>query len=248
MTTNLATNYSPNNTYRPNIKFENCGATNPASYTISVSPNGKIIQNYNNDSIKIVPVTTPTADIVYTITVTNPEGGCTASQTFTMSSNLAAYTTYTNASCGSCPNGSAQVVVSCGSGPYNYLWSPGGQTTSSVSGLLPGCYTVTVTDANLNSVSSQACISFTTKLDESSIISSLSIYPNPSNGIFSIQSESNLEKIDVLVINPLGQTILFETAKNTAQLQIDLSKMSKGIYYLKASTNEGTKLFKVVLE
>ena len=248
MTTAAASSYSPNNTYRPNVKFDNCGASSPSSYTISVSSNGTIVQNYNNDSIKVVPVTTPTADIVYTITVTNPDGGCTASQTFTMSSNLAAYVTYTNASCGSCPNGSVQVIVSCGTGPYSYVWSPGGATTPSVSGLLPGCYTVTVTDATLNSASSQVCVSFSTKLEDISVAGGLNIYPNPSNGIFNLLSETTLDKLDITVINPLGQTIIQESLKNTKQATVDLSKLSKGIYYLKTNTDGGSKLFKLILE
>ncbi|HRF99753.1 MAG TPA: T9SS type A sorting domain-containing protein [Bacteroidia bacterium] len=248
MTTNVASSYSPNNTYRPNIIFESCGSASPSSYTISVSSNGNIVQNYNNDSIKIIPVTTPTADIVYTITVTNPEGGCTSSQTFTMSSSLSAYTTYTNASCGSCADGSAQVNVNCGTGPYSYLWSPGGQTTQLASGLLPGCYTVTVTDASLNSTTNQVCISFVTKLEESSTLNGLSIFPNPSNGIFNIYSESNIESLNVSIINTLGQNIFSETQKNTSHMQIDLSKMSRGVYYLKAHTNSGTKLFKLIIE
>jgi hypothetical protein len=235
-------------TQRPNIKFENCGASSPSSYSISVSSNGTIVQNYNNDSIKVVPVTTPTADIVYTITVTNPEGGCTSSQTFTMSSNLAAYTTYTNASCGSCPTGSIQVIVSCGTGPYNYVWSPGGQTTSSISNVAPGCYTVTVTDANLNSVTSQACVTFSTKLEDISIANGLTIYPNPSNGLFNLLSEATLEKLDITVINPLGQTVIQESIKNAKQTTVDLSTLSKGIYYLKANTDNGTQLFKLILE
>jgi hypothetical protein len=107
---------------------------------------------------------------------------------------------------------------------------------------------VTVTDANLNSVTSQACVSFSTKLEVESNVNGLNLFPNPSKGVFNISSELILEKFDVTVINPLGQTILYETAKNTAQLQIDLSKVSRGIYYLKASTNEGTKLFKLILE
>lgn len=242
---NMSSSTSSN---RPNIQFGNCGASTPASYSISVSSNGTITQNFYNDSIVVMPVITPTADIVYTITVTNPEGGCTASQTFTMSSNLAAYTTFTNSSCGSCPNGSAQVIVSCGAGPYSYVWSPGGATTQSVSGLLPGCYTVTVTDANLNSVSSEACVSFTTKLEEISVAGGLSIYPNPSNGIFNLLSETSLEKLDITVINPLGQTVIQESLKNTKQTFIDLSKLSKGIYYAKVTTDSGTKLFKLILE
>jgi hypothetical protein len=233
---------------RPNIQFENYGISSPATYSISVSSNGTIVQNYNNDSIKVVPVTTPTADIVYTITVTNPDGGCTASQTFTMSNNLAATTTVTNASCGSCPNGTVQAIVSCGAAPFNYLWSPGGQTTQSVSGLLPGCYTVTVTDATLENVSSEACVTFSTKLNEKTLTSGLSIYPNPSNGIFNLLSETILNKLDIVVVNLLGQTVISETANHTNQIIIDLGKASKGIYYAKVTSNEGTKLFKLILE
>lgn len=247
----LADNYSmlTNGQYMvPNMQFGHCSVNTPTSYTIDVSSNGAIVQNYNNDSIKVAPVTTPTADIVYTITVTNPDGGCTSSQTFTMSSNLAAYTTYTNASCGSCPNGSVQVIVSCGAGPYSYVWSPGGQTTQSVSGLLPGCYTVTVTDANLNSITSSACVSFSTKLDEASLTSGLSVYPNPSNGIFNVLSETSIEKLEISITNPLGQFVVQESLKNTKQATLDLSRLSKGIYYLKATCDSGSKLFKLILE
>lgn len=43
-------------------------------------------------------------------------------------------------------NGSATVLVTGGTAPYTYLWS-NGMTGNSVSGLAPGTYTVTVTDA-----------------------------------------------------------------------------------------------------
>jgi hypothetical protein len=248
MTTSSPTGYAPNNTYRPNIKFENCGASASSAYSISVSSNGTIVQNYNNDSIKVVPVITPTADIVYTITVTNPEGGCTASQTFTMSSSLSAVTTVTNASCGSCPTGSAQVIVNCGAGSYTYLWNPGGQTTSSISGLLPGCYTVTVTDANLTATTEEACVTFATKLDESLLANGLNVYPNPSNGIFNLLSETILDNLEITITNPLGQIVGHESLKNTNQASIDISKLSEGVYYMKTNTIAGTKLFKLILE
>ncbi len=45
-------------------------------------------------------------------------------------------------------NGTATVTPANGSGAYTYLWSPGGQTTSSVSGLAAGTYTVLVNDAS----------------------------------------------------------------------------------------------------
>ena len=51
-----------------------------------------------------------------------------------------------NAACNS-PEGTIEITVNGGNMPFQYLWS-NGQTTQTASGLLPGDYTVTVTDAN----------------------------------------------------------------------------------------------------
>jgi gliding motility-associated-like protein len=86
MTTNAANGFTPNTTFRPNIKFGNCGASNPASYTVVVSSgNGTITANYANDSIRIAPTfTTPptgTGIVIYSVSVTNPVGNCVTTQT-----------------------------------------------------------------------------------------------------------------------------------------------------------------------
>lgn len=54
----------------------------------------------------------------------------------------------TNATCGN-STGSATVTASGGTGPYTYQWS-NGSSGSSVSGLPPGTYTVTITDNSCN--------------------------------------------------------------------------------------------------
>ncbi|WP_428979179.1 DUF7507 domain-containing protein [Flavobacterium cupriresistens] len=46
-----------------------------------------------------------------------------------------------------CSNGSATVTATGGTAPYTYLWSNGG-TTATITGLLNGTYSVTVTDTN----------------------------------------------------------------------------------------------------
>ncbi len=63
---------------------------------------------------------------------------------------LAVTTTTTLATCSLLDNGSATVTVTpgTGTGPYTYLWSPGGQTTSTATGLVAGSYSLTVTDVN----------------------------------------------------------------------------------------------------
>ncbi|MBN4049729.1 SprB repeat-containing protein, partial [Bacteroidales bacterium AH-315-N07] len=54
----------------------------------------------------------------------------------------------TDVSCKNGSDGTAKVSATGGVGPYNYLWSPGGQTTASIAALQAGDYTVSVSDAN----------------------------------------------------------------------------------------------------
>jgi PKD repeat protein len=51
----------------------------------------------------------------------------------------------TPSSCSSTANGHGQIIPSGGTGPYTYQWSSG-QTTAYVTNLLPGSYTVTISD------------------------------------------------------------------------------------------------------
>ncbi|MBI3501366.1 MAG: gliding motility-associated C-terminal domain-containing protein [Bacteroidetes bacterium] len=61
--------------------------------------------------------------------------------------------TITNATCATSADGSISVSVSGGTSPYTYQWQPDGQTTSSITGLTPGNYSIIVTDNTASSVS-----------------------------------------------------------------------------------------------
>lgn len=86
----------------------------------------------------------------YTVTVTD-NNGCTATATVNVNDNASPTLTIsgvTNVSCFGAANGSATVNVAGGAPPFNYLWSPSGQTTATATGLSAGQHTVTVTDNN----------------------------------------------------------------------------------------------------
>lgn len=86
---------------------------------------------------------------------------------------LAVTATMTNASCSSCSDGSASSIATGGNPPYAYSWS-NGTTTSAISGLTPGIYTVCVTDAN----GCTQCASITVGSNVSGCNASFALYPD----------------------------------------------------------------------
>lgn len=86
----------------------------------------------------------------YNVTITDANGcSITGSTTITAGSGtLAASTTTTSAVCNAA-NGSATVTATGGSPTYTYHWgTTPAQTTATATGLIPGTYLVTVSDAN----------------------------------------------------------------------------------------------------
>ncbi len=84
----------------------------------------------------------------YPVVVTD-SAGCTAAAGLILNQPSGMVTQITS-NFGSCnlPNGSASVNITGGTAPYSYLWNQTGDTTSAVSGLFAGQYTLTTTDAN----------------------------------------------------------------------------------------------------
>jgi gliding motility-associated-like protein len=111
------------------------GGTPP--YTYLWSPG-----NTTNATLSNVPIGT------YTVTLTD-KNGCTAQKTATITEPalLTVSSTITNVSCPSGNNGVLKATPTGGTSPYTYLWLPINKTTATVSGLIAGTYSLTVTDA-----------------------------------------------------------------------------------------------------
>lgn len=98
------------------------------------------------------PTATGLCPGVYTCTIQSGPAGCTITQTFniTQAPQITSTMSMTPAAC-SASNGSATITVAGGAPAYSYNWTPGNPTgdgTNAVSGLAPGVWTCTVTDAN----------------------------------------------------------------------------------------------------
>jgi uncharacterized protein (DUF2141 family) len=84
----------------------------------------------------------------YTVNITD-DNGCSTSETFTVGApnDLLVNGTSTNVLCG-IADGMITTAVAGGTAPYTYAWTPNGETTTSLSELAAGTYSVQVTDDN----------------------------------------------------------------------------------------------------
>jgi photosystem II stability/assembly factor-like uncharacterized protein len=83
-----------------------------------------------------------------------------------------------------------------------------------------------------------------TSIPRNSTEENLSVYPNPSTGIFSLQGETKISTVEVT--NALG-TIVFAQQTNASKATIDISKESNGVYYVKIISQAGISTEKLIL-
>ena len=72
------------------------------------------------------------------------------------------------------------------------------------------------------------------------------LFPNPSNGIVTVQFESEGRK-EMNVYNETGQLILTRATENYSE-NIDLTRYAKGIYLVRVNSNSVPVWFRVILQ
>lgn len=103
-----------------------------------------------------------------------------------------------------------------------------------------GSYAALLTVGNCVQVSN--CIDITTVgLEEYDLVENISVFPNPNNGTFTVQSSASQE---ILVINALGQTIAAIDVIAGQPKQVELNNLEAGMYFLSSRT----KVVRVIVE
>ncbi|MEN8810085.1 MAG: Omp28-related outer membrane protein [Flavobacteriales bacterium] len=91
----------------------------------------------------------------------------------------------------------------------------------------------------------------TSSINENESSTSLNIYPNPSNGMVNLEYISrNLGDITINIINTLGANVYTTNAVSNGSLNksIDLSQMTKGIYFVNVVSENGTTTKKMIIQ
>lgn len=120
-----------------------------------------------------------------------------------------------------------------------------GATSQDYTPTQSGIYIVRTTDANgcINVYSSGYAFSIATEIEELEG-KNISIYPNPSTGIFDIDlNYTNPNKLSVVIYDVFGKEII--TLKNTSR--IDLTEVANGVYTMSISIDDKKPFFKKII-
>jgi len=85
----------------------------------------------------------------------------------------------------------------------------------------------------------------TVGMDESAEDGSISVFPNPASGVFTVSGAAMTE---VKVFDVTGNKVIAEDAAGTDEYTVDLSGMRSGVYFLQVTTETGVYSQKIVKE
>ncbi len=168
--------------------------------------------------------------------------GCTSSSTVNVvpAATIITTSSFTNPTCSSGNNGQALVMSTGGYPPYTYSWSPSGGTSNMATGLSIGSYTCQITDSLGNCDFKVVTLGSCTGIKEYLPMLPLSVYPNPSTGIYNVTS---VVKAEIEIYNSLGSKVYngkIEQGRNT----LNLTEQPSGIYYLRIKDSRSN--FKII--
>jgi hypothetical protein len=172
----------------------------------------------------------------YTVTVTDGSG-CNVIDSITIGflfSNPAFTFAQANVA------GEASVVVNAGGSFSDYDWS-NGANTAEVTFTTSGTYTLTVTDTNGCSTSDVINVEIWPLGVNQVEATTMSVYPNPSTGIFNLTlGNVPADQVELVVLNVNGQVVTTSTAAASNGIitdVIDLGNAASGIYFLQVNIN-----------
>lgn len=184
----------------------------------------------------------------YSLTTTDAMG-CKNTNSILINStfnNVSAVINATAASCATCSDGIIEAIIAGASGNLTYSWAPNVGNSQMLQNILPGCYTLTATDALNCSVTSSACVSFVAGIEHNSNqLNNVQLFPNPVKDKLFIEGLYSMS--DIKIINSIGQVVLTMQAINT-KATLNLNELSSGLYLIEIHTGNDMIIKKILLD
>ena len=142
----------------------------------------------------------------------------------------------------SLPLGTPASGVYAGSGISGSYFDP------SISGEGTFYITYSYTDSNacVNSDTAMIYVSGCLNLNETSILSDITLYPNPTTGLISVQKKENNGQLNYTLYSLEGKMIQQGTSSSNGMFLIDLSNEYNGVYLLQIDDTKSIQTLRVV--
>ncbi len=126
-----------------------CGNSNGTATVFATQGNEPYTYVWNDVGNQTTETATGLSPTLYNVTVSDILGCSSVDDVIVgQPSDMTISLNVTPATCPDSANGSIDVTVTGGAPPFNYLWEPGSGSGIKYSNILPGNYTVTITDSN----------------------------------------------------------------------------------------------------
>jgi hypothetical protein len=213
-----------------------------AGSSFTMNPTGASTYTFSNGSA----VASPVANTSYTVSGTDANG-CISAISAVSDVTVNALPTLVATSNNSiiC---SGQTAILSVSGAQTYTWNTTSNSTSiSINPTATTVYSVNGTDANgcSNTATITQNVSLCTGVvNLNNAIPSISLYPNPNNGLFSLDLNTSSQ---IVIINSLGQVVFNETM-NAGKQNLDILNAANGIYFVKVIQGNKQQTIKFIKE
>jgi PKD repeat protein len=144
-------------------------------------------------------------------------------------------------------DGSIDLGITGGTPPYAFSWS-NGDSTEDLSSLIAGTYTVSIRDQNGCQITDSVIVDATLSLENGLNTNTFTLFPNPSQGRFSIRWESNPVRAVNLCVWDLQGKLVYENREVTNQTVINLPRAKSGLYLVELERNGEKAYQKLVID
>gem|GEM_PF-5684965 len=204
------------------------GGTSPLTYTWSTGASNDNLTGLGSGS--------------YSVTITD-DNNCEAEEqniVLTEPDSLQVGVAASDASCPTCTDGSIQVVVSGATPPYDFIWS-NGAITQNADGLLPGTYTLTITDDNgCEHIVEQSVEGPVGLADQRASNTQIKVFPNPATAsAVQLSFGIGMTVQNVVLVNHLGQEFLVQGTRSANGMELQLGDLPNGLYRLLCRFEDG---------
>lgn len=146
-------------------------------------------------------------------------------------------------------NGAIDLTLAGGTGPYVINWTgPNGFTSKSedIDNIAAGTYTITVTDNYCGKATATVIVKdVATGIDEMSA-EQITLFPNPASTELTIIVPEPMKNYDLNLLNSLGETVLMKTHISVLSINLSISTLQTGFYFIQLTKDGNSYMKKIV--